>query len=80
NANFHRPVSGDLTLRVYVDAKPVDVPKSATVLDAIEIADAELASSVRAGTSRVMDSRGLPINADALLQGGTILRVVAVRP
>jgi hypothetical protein len=73
-------VSGDSTLRVYVDAKPVDVPKSATVLDAIEISDSELASSVRAGTSRVTDSRGLPINADTPLHGGAILRVIAVRP
>ncbi len=70
----------DATLRVYVDAKPVDVPKSATVLDALEIADSELALSVRAGTSRVTDSRGLPITADTPLHGGAILRVVAVRP
>ena len=73
-------MSGDATLRVYVDAKPVDVPKAATVLDAIEIADPDLASAVRAGTSRVTDSRGLPINADVPLHGGAILRVVAVRP
>ena len=73
-------MSGDSTLRVYVDAKPVDVPKSATVMDAIEIADSELAASVRAGTSRVTDSRGLPIDADVPLQGGAILRVVTVRP
>jgi hypothetical protein len=69
----------DLMLRVYVDAKPVDVPKSATVIDAVEIADAELASSVREGTSRVTDSRGLPIDGDAALHGGAILRVVSVR-
>jgi hypothetical protein len=73
-------VSGDPTLRVYVDSNPVDVPKSATVLDAIEISDSELASSVRAGTSRVTDSRGLPIAPETLLYGGAILRVVAVRP
>jgi hypothetical protein len=73
-------MSGDPTLRVYVDAKPVDVPKSATVLEAIEIADVELASAVRAGTSRVTDSRGLPIAVDTPLHGGAILRVVSVRP
>jgi len=69
-------MSGDPTLRVYVDAKPVDVPKAARVIDAVEIADSELAESVRAGTSRVTDSRGLPIAADTLLHGGAILRVV----
>ena len=72
-------MSGDSTLRVYVDAKPVDVPKSATVLDALEIADPALASSVRAGTSGATDSRGLPITPDAPLQNGAILRVVALR-
>ena len=72
-------MSGDATLRVYVDAKPVDVPKSATVMDAIEIMDPELAASVRAGTSRVNDSRGLPIPSEAPLYGGAILRVVAAR-
>lgn len=66
----------DSTLRVYVDAKPVDVPKQATVIEAIEIADRELAESVRAGTSRVTDSRGLPITADTPLHGGAILRVL----
>ena len=72
-------MSGDPTLRVYVDAKPVDVPKSATVLDAVEIADSQLALSVREGTSRVTDSRGLPIDVDTPLHGGAILRVVSVR-
>ena len=72
-------MSGDPTLRVYVDAKPVDVPKSATVLDAVEIADPALGASVRDGTSRVTDSRGLPIAVDTPLHGGAILRVVTVR-
>jgi hypothetical protein len=66
-------------LRVYVDAKPVDAPKSATVLDAIEIADSSLASSVRAGSSTVTDSRGLPISSDTPLHGGAILRVIPAR-
>jgi hypothetical protein len=69
----------DPTLRVYVDARPIDVPHSALVIDAIEAADAELASSVRVGKNRVTDSRGLPIDIDAPLHGGTILRVVSAR-
>ncbi|MFN2603062.1 MAG: hypothetical protein ABR582_09940 [Gemmatimonadaceae bacterium] len=72
-------MSGDTTLRVYVDSKPVDVPKAATVIDAIEIADASLASSVRAGDSLVTDSRGLPISSDTPLHGGAIFRVIPVR-
>lgn len=69
----------DPTLRVYVDAHPIDVPHSAVVIDAIEAADSELASSVRLGKNRVTDSRGLPISADAPLHGGAILRVVPAR-
>ena len=72
-------MSGDPTLRVYVDAKPVDVPKTATVLDAVEAADPALASAVRDGSSRVTDSRGLPIDADTPLHGGAILRVIPTR-
>ncbi len=72
-------MSGDASFRVYVDAHPVDVPKSATVLDAIEIADSSLAASVRAGSRSVTDSRGLPIASDVPLHGGGILRVVAAR-
>jgi len=72
-------MTGDSMLRVYVDAKPVDAPKSATVVDAIEIADPTLASSVREGRSTVTDSRGLPISSDTQLHGGAILRVIPVR-
>jgi len=70
-------MSGDASYRVYVDAHPVDVPKWATVLDAIEIADSALAAGVRAGSRAVTDSRGLPVASDAPLHGGAILRVVA---
>jgi hypothetical protein len=69
----------DDNLRVYVDARPVDVPRSASVIDAIEIADPKLAASVRSGESNVTDSRGLPIASDCTLEGGTILRIVRVR-
>jgi len=66
-------------IRVYVDARPVDVAPSATVLDAVRVANADLAEAVRAGERSVTDSRGLPIEADAPLHGGAILRVVAGR-
>lgn len=69
----------DPTLRVYVDSNAVDVPHSAVVIDALTIANPDLAQAVRAGESRVTDSRGLPIDADTPLHGGFILRVVPVR-
>ena len=70
----------DSLIRVYVDARPVDVALSATVLDAVRLANAGLAAAVSAGERSVTDSRGLPIAADAPLHGGAILRVVAARP
>ena len=70
-------MSDGATYRVYVDARAIDVPLSATVLDAVESADPALAAEVRAGSRSVTDSRGLPIAADAPLHGGAILRVVA---
>ena len=69
----------DEALRVYVDARPVDVPPSASVIDAIEIADPALAAAVRSGDKDVTDSRGLPIATDSPLHGGAILRVIPVR-
>jgi len=70
---------GPAAYRVYVDARPVDVPVGATVIDAIEAADPALAGAVRAGVKAVTDSRGLPIAPDAPLHGGAILRVVSAR-
>jgi hypothetical protein len=72
-------MTADASYRVYVDAQAVDVPTSATVLDAVERADPSLAADVRSGVRAVTDSRGLPIAADAPLHGGAILRVVAIR-
>ncbi|MEP6904899.1 MAG: hypothetical protein ABI875_02375 [Gemmatimonadales bacterium] len=72
-------MTGDSTLRVYVNGQPVDVAKSATVLDAVECADPLLAAEVSSGDSVVADSRGLPIEPDAAVYGGAILRVAPVR-
>jgi len=72
-------MSEDSSYRVYVDGRPVDVPRPATVIDALETADPSAAAGVRSGERAVMDSRGLPIAPDAPLSGGAILRVVAVR-
>jgi len=70
---------GRTAYRVYVDSRPVDVPVSATVLDAVEAANPALAEAVRVGVKAVTDSRGLPIASDAPLHGGAILRVVSAR-
>ena len=72
-------MTGDPTLRVYVDAHAVDVPHSAVVIDALEIANPDLARAIRDGECRVTDNRGLPIGPDTPLHGGFIMRVLPMR-
>jgi len=69
----------DSTIRVYVDARPVDVAPASTVLEAVRAVSAELADAVVAGSRRVTDGRGLPIAPDAQLESGAILRLVSAR-
>jgi hypothetical protein len=66
-------------LRVFVNGVGVTVPVGSTVLDAVRVADAELATQVGAGARGVVDSRGLPVAADAPLSGGFVMRVVSAR-
>lgn len=66
-------------LRVYVNERGVSVPHGSLALDAVHALFPELAESIAAGTMRLTDSRGLPIDADTPLVGGAIFRVVPVR-
>jgi hypothetical protein len=72
-------VSEDPLHRVYVDARPVDVARNATVIDAVAAADPDLADAVRRGARNVTDSRGLIISPDDAIYAGAILRTVATR-
>ncbi|MGH7651837.1 MAG: hypothetical protein ACREMS_08325 [Gemmatimonadaceae bacterium] len=67
------------TIRVYVNARPVDVPVSATALDAIDLWNAAAAASVRSGERVITDSRGIVTANDAPVQNGSIFRIVRVR-
>lgn len=64
------------TVRVYVNAAPLDVPAGATVLDAVRQWEAAAADAVAAGRRAVTDSRGLPAAVDAVVFAGAIYRVV----
>lgn len=66
-------------LIVFVNAARVDVPTSATALDAVRAWSADAASEVEQGTRAITDSRGLSLAASAPLYSGAIMRVVAVR-
>jgi hypothetical protein len=64
-------------LRAFVNGTGVTVPSGATILDAVRVADAALADAVTAGSRAIADSRGLVVNADTPVTGGTVLRVVS---
>lgn len=66
-------------LRVFIDARGVDVPPGATAIDAVEAFDPAVASAVRAGEKILTDSRGLPIDAATALESGAIFRLIPRR-
>ena len=67
------------TVRVYINARPVEVDPSVTALGAVEAWDAGQAAAVRNGERMITDSRGIAISNDAPVHNGTILRIVRAR-
>ena len=67
------------TVRVYVNERPVDVPRAAPVRDAVVAYDAEQGARLAAGAVQVTDSRGLPLDASTPAHGGAIYRLIPVR-
>lgn len=66
-------------VRVFVNAAGVDVPAGSTALDAVRSWNADAASEVAAGARLITDSRGLPIDADTAVVGGSIFRLIPKR-
>lgn len=67
------------TLRVYVNATPVDVSAGATALDCVRVWRPDEADAVASGRRLITDSRGLPVAGDSAAQAGSIYRTVANR-
>jgi hypothetical protein len=67
------------TVRIYINAKPVDVAATATALDAVEQWDSSQAAAIRNGERMITDSRGIPTTADAPVHNGAIFRIVRAR-
>jgi hypothetical protein len=65
------------TIRIFVNASPVDVPADIDVRAAVHTVDAALAERLVAGTAFVTDARGIALAPDARLTAGAILRVIA---
>ena len=66
-----------MTLRVFVNEHPVTVARGATVADAVEAFDRELAGLLASGAAYATDGVGRPVDArDPIGEGGAIFRVV----
>jgi hypothetical protein len=67
------------SVRVYVNAQVVEVPRGSTVTDALQLWNADEAEAVVRGERKVTDSRGLPASLTEAVAPGSILRVVGSR-
>jgi hypothetical protein len=66
-------------VRIYINAKPVEVSASATALDAVEVWDATQAAAIRRGERLITDSRGIVTANDTRLHNGAIFRIIRAR-
>ena len=67
------------SIRVYVNAQPLDLPRGATVEDALREWNGDEAAAVARGERAITDSRGLPASLSDAVVAGSILRVVGSR-
>ncbi len=67
------------TVRVYINARAVDVDAAATALQAVEAWDAAQADAVRNGERMITDSRGIGTASDTPVHNGAIFRIVRAR-
>ena len=67
------------SLRVFIDARPVDVPAGSSALDAVTVFDAAAAAALRSGEKILTDSRGLPFDVASEIQAGAIFRLIPRR-
>lgn len=67
------------TVRIYINATGVDVPASATALEAVEAWSAGEAAAIVRGERMITDSRGLPADPNSAVHNGAIFRIVRAR-
>ena len=67
------------TVRVYINARPIDVAATATALEAVEAWDETQAVSVRSGERLITDSRGIVTANTTPVHNGAIFRIVRAR-
>lgn len=66
-------------IRVFVNERGISLPRGATVLAAVQLFSESEGVALSSGRAKVTDSRGLPLAADDVVTGGTIMRVLPVR-
>ena len=66
-------------VRVYINAKPIEVDASATAIDAVELWDSAQAAAVRSGERLITDSRGIVTENATPVHNGAIFRIVRAR-
>jgi hypothetical protein len=64
------------TIRVFVNAQPLDLPSKVDVAHAVRLLDPALERQIASGGAYVTDARGIEIDLTSPLVGGAILRVV----
>jgi hypothetical protein len=67
------------TIRVFVNAAPVDVPRGASAIDCVRAWDPEEADAVAGGKRAITDSRGLEVEPLSPTSAGSIFRTVSKR-
>jgi hypothetical protein len=67
------------TVRIYINAKPMEIAASATALDAVEAWDAIIAAAIRRGERLITDSRGIVTANETRVHNGAIFRIVRAR-
>jgi hypothetical protein len=67
------------TVRVYINARPVDVDPSGTAIQAVEAWDEMQAAAIRRGERLITDSRGIVTANDTPVHNGAIFRIVRAR-
>ena len=66
-------------VRVYINARPVDVDAAATAIQAVEEWDETQAAAVRSGERMITDSRGIVTANNTPVHNGAIFRIVRAR-
>jgi hypothetical protein len=64
---------------VFVNSAKVELPTGSTALEAVRMWNEAAAQDVVDGARIITDDRGLPIDADTTIHGGSIFRLIPAR-